>query len=97
MNLIKIIDIYVIVQCLIFGFMVQKNNINFQIIGEIGCVTILWFIIRGINVFHSIRYTMLILSVGVSSKVLYYILLYIWKKVMCRKYESKGMNYGKRN
>lgn len=87
MNLIKIIDIYVIVQCLIFGFMVQKNNTNFQIIGEIGCATILWFIIRGINVFHSIRYTMLILSVGVSSKVLYYILLYIWKKVMYRKYD----------
>lgn len=40
MNFIKIIDIYVIVQCLIFGFMiVQKNNTNFQIIGEVGCVT----------------------------------------------------------
>nr|WP_278678837.1 hypothetical protein [Clostridium paraputrificum] len=91
MNFIKIIDIYVIVQCLIFGFMiVQKNNTNFQIIGEVGCVTILWFIIKGINVFHSIRYTMLILSVGVSGKVLYYILRYIWKKI-------RGIANGKKN
>lgn len=85
MNFFKLIDIYVIIQCLIFGFMIKKKNTDFQIIVSIGVVTILWLTIRGINIFDSIKYTTLILSVGVVIKLIYYWLTYIFKKVIIIK------------
>ena len=85
MNFFKLIDIYVIIQCLILGFMIKKKNTDFQIIVSIGVVTILWLTIRGINIFDSIKYTTLILSVGVVIKLIYYWLTYIFKKVIIIK------------
>lgn len=65
--------------------MIKKKNTDFQIIVSIGVVTILWLTIRGINIFDSIKYTTLILSVGVVIKLIYYWLTYIFKKVIIIK------------
>lgn len=81
MNVIKIINIFMIVQCLIFGLMIKKKDTDFRAIANSGGTTVLWFVLMGVNIFDSIHYVTLILGFGAVIKLIYYLFIYILQKL----------------
>ncbi len=81
MNVIKIIDIFIIVQCLIFGLMIKKKDTDFRAIANSGGITVLWFVLRGWNIFDSIHYVTLILGFGAVIKLIYYLFIDIFQRL----------------